>query len=134
MPISIFEIRTWLQGPTIFVLDCAVAEILFPYFTAHIPTAQEQQQLSLDSRGIGSSTLPTVLMDRASGRNSLLDARKNDTIVLAACATNELLPTNPLYPADLFTSCLTTPIPTAVRLFIIKVSIFVMGFLITVIL
>lgn len=36
-------------------------------------------------------------------------------IQLAACEANELLPMNPDLPADLFTSCLTTPIKIALR-------------------
>ena len=41
-----------------------------------------------------------------------------DIIVLLACSANELLPMNPEYPADIFTSCLTTPISMALRWFI----------------
>ncbi|CAN0406321.1 unnamed protein product, partial [Discosporangium mesarthrocarpum] len=41
-----------------------------------------------------------------------------DCIVLASCGANERLPMNPELPADLFTSCLTTPIPIALRWFI----------------
>ena len=37
------------------------------------------------------------------------------TYVLAACGAEELLPMDPKYPADLFTSCLTTPITMALR-------------------
>ena len=33
-----------------------------------------------------------------------------DCILLCACAENEALPQNPDLPADVFTSCLTTPI------------------------
>jgi hypothetical protein len=40
-----------------------------------------------------------------------------DYIILAACSANEILPTNPELPADLFTSCLTTPIKIALRWF-----------------
>lgn len=36
-------------------------------------------------------------------------------IQLAACEASELLPMIPDLPADLFTSCLTTPIKTALR-------------------
>ncbi|CAM9351812.1 unnamed protein product [Choristocarpus tenellus] len=43
-----------------------------------------------------------------------------DCIVLACCGANEKLPMNPELPADLFTSCLTTPIPIALRWFIWK--------------
>ncbi len=35
------------------------------------------------------------------------------SIQLASCGAKELLPMNPRLPADLFTSCLTTPIKTA---------------------
>jgi hypothetical protein len=42
----------------------------------------------------------------------------SDCIVLAPCAAHELLPMNPEFPADTFTSCLTTPIPIALRWFI----------------
>ena len=42
----------------------------------------------------------------------------NDCIVLCPCLEGELLPMNPAYPADIFTSCLTTPIPIALRWFV----------------
>ncbi len=32
-------------------------------------------------------------------------------------AANETLPTDPIYPADLFTACLTTPLKIALRWF-----------------
>lgn len=41
-----------------------------------------------------------------------------DCIVLCPCAEGELLPVNPEFPADIFTSCLTTPIPIALRWFV----------------
>ena len=41
-------------------------------------------------------------------------------IVLAACKAEETLPLNPAYPLDMFTSCLTTPIPTAIRWFVLQ--------------
>ncbi|KAI4885073.1 hypothetical protein NFI96_027123, partial [Prochilodus magdalenae] len=43
-------------------------------------------------------------------------------IQLAACEANELLPMNPDLPADLFTSCLTTPIKIALRWFCMQKS------------
>ena len=43
-----------------------------------------------------------------------------DCIQLAACGANEILPMNPNLPADLFTSCLTTPIEIAIRYFILQ--------------
>lgn len=42
------------------------------------------------------------------------------SIQLAACQANEVLPMSPDLPADLFTSCLTTPIMIALRWFVIS--------------
>eukprot|EP01138_Halocafeteria_seosinensis_P008891 gb/GECG01009087.1/.p1 GENE.gb/GECG01009087.1/~~gb/GECG01009087.1/.p1 ORF type:complete len:2296 (+),score=216.87 gb/GECG01009087.1/:1-6888(+) len=39
-------------------------------------------------------------------------------IVFASCRGNETLPTNAGLPADLFTSCMTTPVQTALRVFV----------------
>jgi regulator-associated protein of mTOR len=42
----------------------------------------------------------------------------SDTLVLCATSENEWLPMHPDYPADIFTSCLTTPIQMALRWFV----------------
>ena len=42
----------------------------------------------------------------------------SDTIVLCPTSENEWLPMTPEYPADIFTSCLTTPIQMALRWFV----------------
>lgn len=42
------------------------------------------------------------------------------SIQLAACKSNQTLPMSPDLPADLFTSCLTTPITIALRWFVIS--------------
>ena len=42
------------------------------------------------------------------------------SIVLVACRAEETLPLNPLYPADIFTSCLTTPVTISARWFMIN--------------
>ncbi|XWS13694.1 hypothetical protein CRYUN_Cryun36dG0059900 [Craigia yunnanensis] len=38
-----------------------------------------------------------------------------DCILLAACEAHETLPQSAEFPADVFTSCLTTPIKMALR-------------------
>lgn len=43
-----------------------------------------------------------------------------ECIQLAACSEDELLPMDPDLPADLFTSCLTTPIQISVLWYIVK--------------
>ncbi|KAL1915421.1 uncharacterized protein VTP21DRAFT_6879 [Calcarisporiella thermophila] len=44
----------------------------------------------------------------------------NDSIQLAACGPNEILPMHPDMPADMFTCCLTTPIEIAVTYFVLQ--------------
>ncbi len=50
-----------------------------------------------------------------------------DCILLAACGAHEILPQNADLPADIFTSCLTTPIKIALRWYVLgsSVSVFV---------
>jgi regulator-associated protein of mTOR len=47
-------------------------------------------------------------------QRGLVDMSK-ESILLIPCGANEQLPMNPEFPADLFTSCLTTPIKIALR-------------------
>lgn len=49
------------------------------------------------------------------GAQEKSDNSLNDIVVLAACGANEVLPQDPEFPADLFTSCLTTPLKMALR-------------------
>lgn len=53
--------------------------------------------------------------DRASGVAGTTVPSYKNCIQLAACAANQILPMNPDLPADIFTSCLTTPIKIALR-------------------
>ena len=41
-------------------------------------------------------------------------------IHLAACGPKQNLPMNPDFPADLFSSCLTTPLKVALRWFVLQ--------------
>ena len=41
-------------------------------------------------------------------------------IQLASCGVHEILPMNPDLPADLFTSCLTTPIKIALKWYVLQ--------------
>ena len=73
IPLSVYDLETWLGTPSIFVFDCSNAGVLVSHH----------------------------------------QARDEDLIMLAACSAGELLPQNPELPADVFTSCLTTPIHMA---------------------
>ncbi len=50
--------------------------------------------------------------------STCMSPNQRQWIVFAACGPQQSLPTSPQVPADLFTSCLTTPIKTALMWFI----------------
>ena len=49
------------------------------------------------------------------------------SILMGACGAKEVLPMNPKLPADLFTSCLTTPIKTALHWYVMSINCSVDG-------
>ena len=53
-------------------------------------------------------TVQEAAKSDADGRGP--ESSSEEGILLAACGANEMLPQNPDLPADVFTSCLTTPI------------------------
>lgn len=93
IPLLVYDLQSWVGTPSIYVFDCSAAGVLLSHFTSP-PASQPQMH----------------------GRNGSPSA--NEAIVLAACSADELLPMNPELCADVFTSCLTTPITVALRWFI----------------
>ena len=81
-------------------------------FTQYIPLSIHDLQAQLGT--------PSIYVFDCSAASTLLENfdPSSPTIVLAACGGNEILPMNPEFPADIFTSCLTTPITIALRWFI----------------
>ena len=96
IPLSVYELRAVVQAPAVFVLDCSGAGILLPHFRAAMPTKPTED---------GDEPPPPA-------------PKTDDCIVLAPCAADETLPSDPRLPADLFTACLTTPISVALRDFV----------------
>lgn len=70
---------------------------LFKISLFYIICLSQQQAAVQDSHSSGS--IPTF----------------KNCIQLAACSADQILPMNPDLPADIFTSCLTTPIKIALR-------------------
>ncbi|KAF2839080.1 WD-repeat protein mip1 [Patellaria atrata CBS 101060] len=102
IPISLYDLQNWLTAPSLFVYDCSDAGLIIQNFNKF---AEKHQQEYLEAR-------------RTNPQAEVPDF--SDCIHLAACAEKESLPTNPNLPADVFTSCLTTPIEMAVRFFILQ--------------
>lgn len=150
MPVSVYELRAWLGEPSIFVLDCSNAGALVPHFLEDLQPqaeftfnpadegAREDRAVDNPISPISKSSKKGVEMSQfdspkmkspgsKAGKESSLPhspPKSSTCIVLAACGPDEILPMNPLYPADIFTSCLTTPIPIALRWFILQVYLF----------
>ncbi|KAJ7082524.1 hypothetical protein C8R43DRAFT_1052351 [Mycena crocata] len=99
IPVSLQEVQTWLGSPGIYIWDCSAAGHLLSNFI----TFAERRDLEarLMHGGPVDGTQPFM-----------------QSLQLAACAANEQLPSCPELPADLFTSCLTSPIDIALRYFI----------------
>ncbi|GMI93061.1 hypothetical protein like AT3G08850 [Hibiscus trionum] len=88
IPLPISDLDSWLRAPSIYVFDCSAAGLIVNAFIE-----------LLDS---GTSNYP---------------GSARDCILLAACEAHETLPQSAEFPADVFTSCLTTPIKMALRWF-----------------
>ncbi|OIW07427.1 hypothetical protein TanjilG_19268 [Lupinus angustifolius] len=88
IPLPITELDSWLKTPSIYVFDCSAAGMIVNSF---------------------------IELHEWSASNS--SGSTKDCILLAACEAHETLPQSAEFPADVFTSCLTTPIKMALRWF-----------------
>jgi regulator-associated protein of mTOR len=88
IPLPISELDSWLKTPSIYVFDCSAARMILNAFAE--------------------------LHDWGSSGSS---GSSRDCILLAACDVHETLPQSVEFPADVFTSCLTTPIKMALKWF-----------------
>ncbi|KAA1478089.1 hypothetical protein DENSPDRAFT_934104 [Dentipellis sp. KUC8613] len=95
IPVSLAEVQQWLGTPCVYIWDCSAAGNLLLSFNVFA------QRRDSENSGHPEST-----------------QLYSDSIQLAACAANEQLPSCPELPADLFTSCLTSPIDIALRYFV----------------
>ncbi|KAG8926300.1 hypothetical protein FRC02_008981 [Tulasnella sp. 418] len=103
IPVSILDLQSWLGSPCIYVWDCSGAGHIIENFNKYaVKRDQEFKNLHPDPQS-ASNYVPFM-----------------DCIQLAACAADETLPMTPELPADLFTSCLTSPIEIALRYFVLQ--------------
>ncbi|XP_016976713.1 LOW QUALITY PROTEIN: regulatory-associated protein of mTOR [Drosophila rhopaloa] len=122
IPLSIFELITWMSAPSIYVYDCSNAGIIInsfqPYAEQHEhelekALAAAQQRGGVQQLSGGAGVAANAAGNQVQLPNQLVSYK--NCIHLAACAANEILPMNAQLPADLFTSCLTTPINIALK-------------------
>lgn len=103
IPISLYDLQTWLGAPVIFVYDCSSAGNIVHNFKKFA-----QKRIDDDNEGNHDISAPSPT------------ASYLDCIQLAACRSNEILPMTPDLPADLFTCCLTCPIDISIKIFIMQ--------------
>ncbi|XP_052263117.1 regulatory-associated protein of mTOR-like isoform X2 [Dreissena polymorpha] len=104
IPLSIYDLQTWMGSPSIYVYDCSHAGVIVDCFKSFL---LQREQESAVVNGKSHSSVTTVCYNK-------------QCIQLAACGPTELLPMNPDLPADLFTSCLTTPIKIALMWYVLQ--------------
>lgn len=112
IPLSIYELQTWMRTPSIYVYDCNNAGIIVDSFKTFADQHEREyadQLRNIQANGGNPADIP-------------FPSGLKNCIQLAACGSNELLPMSPDLPADLFTTCLTTPIRIALRWFVMKNS------------
>ncbi|TVY91015.1 Target of rapamycin complex 1 subunit [Lachnellula willkommii] len=102
IPVSLYDLQTWLAAPTFFVWDCSDAGNILSNFHRFVEKHEQEENDALAK----DPDYPAVSF--------------RPYIHLAACGVKENLPTNPLLPADVFTSCLTTPIEMALWFFVLQ--------------
>ncbi|KAF8007708.1 hypothetical protein BT93_K1645 [Corymbia citriodora subsp. variegata] len=88
MPLRISELDSWLRTPSMYVFDCSAAGLIVDAFIK--------------------------LNDWCAAHTS---ESTRDCIILAACEAHQTLPQSAEFPADVFTSCLTTPVKMFLRWF-----------------
>ncbi|KZS92589.1 hypothetical protein SISNIDRAFT_486598 [Sistotremastrum niveocremeum HHB9708] len=96
IPVSLVDLQTWLGSPCIYVWDCSAAGHLLSNFVDFARVRDDEMQQKHGGYPEGFAPF-------------------SDSMQLAACLADEQLPMCPELPADLFTSCLTSPIDIALR-------------------
>ncbi|XP_050671124.1 regulatory-associated protein of mTOR isoform X2 [Leptidea sinapis] len=105
IPLSMFDLQTWMGAPSLYVYDCSNAGTIINMF--HMFAKQHYREYEKDLKAKGRDAVgPPV-------------SYKN-CIQLGACAAGQSLPMSPELPADLFTACLTTPVKMAMKWFVLR--------------
>lgn len=99
IPLSVYDLQTWMGSPSVFVYDCSNAGVILENFNQFCKQREKEYERCA-TQGTGGPH-PSF----------------KDCIQIAACQPHELLPMQPDLPADIFTACLTTPIKIALRWF-----------------
>ncbi|KAI4162767.1 MAG: hypothetical protein LQ342_003654 [Letrouitia transgressa] len=97
IPISLFDLQSWLGAPSLYVFDASHAGQILANFPRFIQKHEAENEAQ-----------------KKKNPDAQLQFYGDNTL-LAACDRKEELPTNPDLPADMFTCCLTTPVEISLR-------------------
>lgn len=114
IPITLNDLLGWVGAPTIFVWDCSSAGNI----VSKVCECASKRDAENQAKHEAAKSRAPVTNENGEPEPPLVSFK--DTIQLAACAAHQTLPMHPDLPADLFTSCLTSPIETALRFFILR--------------
>ncbi|XP_044758345.1 regulatory-associated protein of mTOR isoform X2 [Coccinella septempunctata] len=104
IPLSLYDLQTWMGSPSIYVYDCSNAGTIVKSFETFAKQHENEYEQQFMSHHVHQTPPPKF----------------SSCIQLAACDVDQLLPMKPDLPADLFTCCLTAPIKTAIRWYLQK--------------
>lgn len=122
IPLSLYDLQAWMAAPSLYVWDCSNAGVIVNSFNNFAEQHELEQQTNTQpppnsNRGASPPNQSASSTAQAGSSSSTSFQSYKNCIQLAACAADQILPMNPDLPADLFTSCLTTPIKTALKWF-----------------
>lgn len=133
IPVAVADIVGYLSGPSVYIWDCSNAghitakiqelqnlpegKFPAPSATTAPPSSSSANQQQQQAHQQGTGTPDSTTHPSASSGTPISSIQ--DIFQLAACQAHETLPMNPDLPADLFTSCITSPIEMSLRFFIL---------------
>ncbi|KAL6738828.1 hypothetical protein Aduo_012333 [Ancylostoma duodenale] len=129
IPLSLYDLQLCMEFPSIYVWDCSSAETIVNWFMRFAKDHEDDwhKKLLAHQEAVASTSISGARINSHMTADQQAESLKfqrrpkfRECIHLAACREDERLPTNADLPADLFTSCLTTPIHTSILWYLIK--------------
>ena len=126
IPVNVADVVTWAGWPAVWILDCPAAAFL-SHALQKVVTSFSAESSHGSTNNTDNGTLSTnytacTAITNTSITNGQQSQQNNDSsndplklIVFSACDSQETLPFTPSLPADILTSCLTTPLDMAIR-------------------
>jgi regulatory associated protein of mTOR len=124
IPVNVADVVSWTGWPAVWILDCPAAAFIAHSLQKVVNSLSAESSSHGSSSHIGAGTifsLATVDSTNSSGatnNSNTVSETSSDPLKLitfSACDSHETLPFTPSLPADILTSCLTTPLDMAIR-------------------